>query len=143
MIDTKHTSGFTAVELLITLFVASVFIIAGYSLYGVVIKDNGSTRAQTVASDLAYNYMRQYSASATKPCTVPSGFPLTLTPTVTGLTNVTVTVNIDCPYSGYPSTNGSTGFTPLAVQQSISEILVTVNYNSPTQSLSNAVYVAQ
>jgi hypothetical protein len=143
MIDHRRELGFTAVEVLITLFIAAVFIIAGYALYGVVIKDNGSTRAQTVASDLAYNYMRQYSASATKPCTVPSGFPLTLTPTVTGLSNVSVTVSIDCPYSGYPTTNGTSGYVPLATQQSVSEILVTVNYNNPVQSLSNAVYVTQ
>ena len=40
--DAKHSyfnNGFTAVELLITLFVASIFLFTGYQLYAQVIRD--------------------------------------------------------------------------------------------------------
>jgi len=41
MMHVNKQAGFSAVELLITLFVAAAFLVAGYSLYNVVIKDGG------------------------------------------------------------------------------------------------------
>ncbi len=89
-------SGFSAVELLITLFVAAAFLIAGYQLFNVVIKDGGETRAESKASNVAYDYLRRYSNSATNPCSAQS--PLTnQTSTIDGLENVRITVSITCP----------------------------------------------
>jgi Tfp pilus assembly protein PilV len=134
-----NQDGLTAVELLITLFVAAIFIIAGFSLYGVVVKDNGTTRAQTIASALAYSYLRQYTSYATKPCTAQG--PITTTPTVAGLSAVTVSFTANCPYSGYPTTG--TGAVPTTVQQSVTELQVTVTYDTPQQTTTNALYVKQ
>ena len=120
-----NQAGFTAVELLVTLFVAAAFLIAGYQLFNVVIKDGGDTRAQTAAANVAYNYLRQYSDSATNPCTPSS--PLTNQAiSVNSLTNVTVTVTIQCTQSD---------------ASSVSRIEAVVNYNTPQQSVRYATYV--
>ena len=75
-------SGFTAVELLITLFVAAAFLVSGYQLYALIIKDGGQTRSDARASNVAYDYMRRYSLSATSPCT-----------TITPVNNSSITIS--------------------------------------------------
>lgn len=120
-----NESGLTAIELLITLFVAAAFLMSGYQLYDVIMKDGGKTNALSRASNVAYDYLQQYKTAPTNPCTAQT--PLTDSPkTVSGLSNVTVTVAISCPYS---------------LSTSISKILVTVKYNTPQQVVSNATYV--
>lgn len=57
-------SGFSAIELLITLFIAFLFVMMGYQLYSVVIKDGGEARAQARASNLAYTWARYYQDTA-------------------------------------------------------------------------------
>lgn len=127
MINRRKESGFTAVELLITLFVAVAFLVAGYQLYNLVIKDSGQTRAQAKAANIAYNYLRQYSTSVASPCATST--PLSDSPiSVSGLASVTVTVNITCPY---PATT------------SISKLDVSVFYNNPQQTIKYSTYVKQ
>jgi len=92
----KHQQGFTAVELLVTLFVAAAFLVAAYQLFNIVIKDGGQARAETKAGNVAYDYLRRYSPYATNPCTVLT--PLSNSSiTVDGLNNVKITVAITCP----------------------------------------------
>jgi len=118
-------SGFTAVELLITLFVAAAFLIAAYQLFNVVIKDGGNARAQSRAANVAYDYMRRYTTSATIPCSAQT--PLTNSSvTVDGLTNAMITVALSCPTF---STND------------ISKVDVTVTYNTPTQTVKYSTFV--
>ena len=118
-------SGFSAVELLITLFIAAAFLISGYQLYAVVIKDGGEARMQSSATNVTTDYLQRYKSSATNPCTPQT--PLTDSAiTVTGLSNVTVSVAISCPYSSTTS---------------ISKILVTIKYGNPQQTITNATYV--
>ena len=50
--------GFTVVELMITLFVASLFIISGYQLYQVVVFRGSDARKLSEASTLAYEVLR-------------------------------------------------------------------------------------
>lgn len=127
MIYHAQQSGFTAIELLITLFIAAAFLASGYQLYSVVIKDGGETRAQTRASNIAYDYLRRYTTAVTSPCTPQT--PLTNSALTTpGLSNVTVTVAISCPY---PSST------------SVSKVQATVNYNTPQQAMTNAVFITQ
>ena len=123
----QKESGFTAVELLITLFVAAAFLIAAYQLFNLVIRDGGATRAESRAANVGYDYMRQYAASSTTiPCTASS--PLNDAPvTVDGLVNVTVDVNITC--------------LPDAIE-SLSKVEVSVTYNSPAQTLTYATYTS-
>lgn len=122
----KHEeSGFTIVELIITLFVAVAFLVSGYQLYNVIIKDGGQARAQSRASNVAYDYMRRYSASAAFPCT-PSTPLNNSSITVSGLSAVAVTVAITCPQPSLTS---------------LSEVSVTVTYNNPVQTMVYSTYV--
>lgn len=127
MKNINNKSGFTAIELLVTLFIAAAFLVSGYQLYSLIIKDGGQTRSQSSASNLLYNYLQRYKGSATSPCTAQT--PLTNAvpnPMPSNLVSVTVTVVISCPYG---------------TSSPVSKVLATVNYNNPQQSLSNATFV--
>ena len=121
----RHQSGFTAVELLITLFVAAAFLIASYQLFNVVIKDGGNARSESRASNVAYDYMRRYTNAATVPCN-PST-PLNNSPVnIAGLTNVKISVAITCLTD---------------TVDSVSKVDVTIAYNSPQQTVKYSTYV--
>lgn len=120
-------SGFTAVELLVTLFVAAVFLASGYQLYNLMMKDSGETRTRSKASNVAYDYLQQYKAKATNPCTTTPS--LSTTPiSISGLSDATVAVDITCPY-------------PLTT--SVSKITVTIKYSNPQKTVVNATYVTK
>jgi Tfp pilus assembly protein PilE len=122
----KH-SGFTAVELLVTLFVAAAFLIAGFQLYTLIIKDGGESRAQARAANVAYDYLQRYKPTASNPC-IASTPVNNQSITAANLSNVTVTVAITCPYG---------------IASSVSKIAVNLNYNNPQQVISEATYVTQ
>lgn len=118
-------SGFSIVELLITLFIAGAFLISGYQLYALVIKDGGDARVQSNAASVANDYLQRYKPSATNPCTAQT--PLTnQSISVTGLSNVTMTVAITCPYTAITA---------------VSKIAATINYNTPQKTITSATYV--
>jgi Tfp pilus assembly protein PilE len=127
MNTSRQASGFTAVELLITLFVAAAFLIAAYQLFSLVIRDGGQIRSESRASNIAYDYLRRYSDSATTiPCTAST--PLNnASITVSGLTNVKVTIDVSCP------TGTIAG---------LSKVKATLTYNSPMQTVTYAAYVS-
>lgn len=127
MIKKQKQAGFTAVELLVTLFVAAAFLIAAYQLFNLIIKDGGSTRSESRAANVAYDYLRQYAASSTTiPCTPSS--PLTDAPlTVDGLTDVTIDVTVSC--------------LPNAIS-SLSKVEVAVSYNNPVQTIKYSTYTS-
>ena len=60
--------GFSAVELLITLFVAAGFLVAAYQLYNVILSDGGATHQRASIANVAYDYLRQYEANAPHIC---------------------------------------------------------------------------
>lgn len=124
MIINNKKSGFSAVELLVTLFVASLFLISGYQLYTLIIKDGGETRAQAKADNTAYEYLKKYEQAAVNPC-VASTPVNNEAVTIGNLANPTVTVAITCPYTA---------------NLSISKVSVTINYNN-SYSQSEASYV--
>lgn len=118
-------SGFSAVELLITLFVLAAFLVAGVQLYNVVINDGAASRAEARASNIAYGYLRQYSTSAENPCvasTVLNNEPIE----VQGLIDVSVTVAVSCPYG---------------TSSDISKVQARVTYNNPSQTVVHATFV--
>lgn len=88
-------AGFSAVELLITLFVAAGFLLAAYQLYNIVIKDGGAAHQQAVASNIAYDYLRQYEATAPNPCSAST--PVDTTESAEGVGEMQITVNYTCP----------------------------------------------
>lgn len=121
----KKESGFTAVELLITLFVAAAFLIASYQLFNLVVKDGGATRSQSRAANIAYDYLRRYTASSTTyPCTASQ--PLHNEPlSVDGLADVNISVDVSC----LPTASSS-----------LSKVEVAITYNNPPQTLKYATY---
>ena len=121
-------SGFSAVELLITIFIAVAFLASGYQLYSAVVRNGADTRNQTTASNIAYDYLRRFTASATNPCTaIPNSSLAPTIPTGTTLPAATIAANITCPF-------GSTSGTSLLV--------VTVNYgNTNPKQVQHAIYV--
>jgi len=116
--------GFSAVELLITLFVAAAFIVAGYQLYNVVVKDGGQARADARAANVAYDYLRRYEPTASDPCVAST--PLNNSSImVAGLSNVRITIGISCPYASTSGLNNT---------RSISKITATLQYNNGSSS---------
>ena len=123
-------AGFSTVELLVTLFVAAAFLLSGYQLYAMIIKDGGETRAQAKASNTAYDYLQQYKSNSTyikKPCQ-DLVQPADVTPTITGLSNLVIKVAVSCPYG------------KAATDPAVTKILVTVNYGT-SKSVTQATYV--
>ena len=121
-------SGFSAIELLITIFIAVAFLASGYQLYSAVVRNGADTRNQTTASNLAYDYLRRLSPQATNPCTaIPNS---TLAPTIpngTALPAATITANISCPYGGASGT---------------SLLVVTVGYgNTNPKQVQHAIFI--
>jgi prepilin-type N-terminal cleavage/methylation domain-containing protein len=128
----NYQSGFTAVELLVTLFVAAAFLMSGYQLYAMIIKNNGEASARAKAVSVAYQYLQQYKTDASaaslikSPCTIPTPNPNVISPTIEGLSGVSISISISC----HPATT------------SISKLTVTVNYNysGAIQQVTNSTY---
>jgi len=119
-------SGFSAVELLITLFIAAAFITTGYQLYTIVIRSGADTRAQSRASNIAYENLRRYIPQATIPCTVVTPSPTPTIPVDSGLPSPSsITVTITCPYGTF----------------TISKVEASVKYGTPQQEVIHAIYV--
>ncbi len=118
-------TGFSAVELLITLFIATAFIATGYQLYSIIIKGGGDARMQAKASNIAYDNLRRYAPQATNPCSV---FTPTPTPSVPAgsLPNATITISVTCPYG---------------TAVSVTKVQVSVTYGTPQQEVDHALYV--
>ena len=126
----NRQDGFSAVELLITLFIAAIFLAAGYMLFSAIMRDTAAARQQSQASNIAYDYTQRHAATVTNPCTASTplnDFVLESTPQ--GLQNVQLTVRITCPYSSIPT---------------ISKVSTTIKYGSnPTKESYHAVYASR
>lgn len=96
-------SGFSAVELLITLFIASIFLFAGYQLYTQVLKDGSDAGKTAQISNLTYERMRAKAAevteSASAGCAAVNETTSNETITVSGFSSVSYNIAVDCPYS--------------------------------------------
>lgn len=122
----KRDNGFTAVELLITLFIAAAFLVSGYQLYNVVIKDGGEIRLAAKANNLAYEYMKKYaSTSATNPCTVQTPAN-NIAISVEDMANVSLSIYISCPYG---------------TDSAISKVESVIKYGNPQTQVRQATYV--
>lgn len=118
-------AGFSAVELLITLFIAAAFIATGAQLYSVVIKNSDDARQRARASNIAYDTLQKNIPKATNPCTTSN--PTATVPANSGLTgSITMTVSITCPYGNGDAT---------------SKVQVLILYNSPQQEVVHAQFV--
>ena len=122
--------GFTIVELMITLFVASLFIISGYQLYGVVVAANNEARAMSEASNIGYTVLREKShyIAVSSPCTASSLPQEVVHRAVTTLPQ--------------PVTIRLTRCTPFVDTASVIRLMVTVEYGTPKKEVTHAVYVS-
>lgn len=126
MIRTQE-SGLTAVELLITLFVAAAFLIAGYQLFNIVIRDGGEIRAESRANNLAYEFLRKHTGEVSKPCVTATLNGGTWQPlTVEGLADARYIVNATCPYSDTPN---------------ITKLQVRLEYGTPVKEVVQTTYI--
>ncbi|MDO4781125.1 MAG: prepilin-type N-terminal cleavage/methylation domain-containing protein [Candidatus Saccharibacteria bacterium] len=62
------SDGFSMVELLITLFIASMLVLAGYGVYDAVLRNSRDSRLLAEASNIAYSLLRKYAAEKTLDC---------------------------------------------------------------------------
>lgn len=124
-IDTQ--AGFSAVELLISMFVAVAFIGAGYQLYAVIVKDGSDARDQARASAIAYENLRTYSSQATALCTVISpSSPVIPSTGPTGLQSASMEIRLTCPYGTSDPTT---------------KVSVRVLYGNPQKEVTHATFV--
>ncbi len=120
-------AGFSAVELLITLFVAAVFLAASHQMYNAIIQDSGEVRQRTRASNIAYEYLHKKIADAPALCTAST--PVNNVPvTADGLTNVVVTVTYSCPQAGLSN---------------LVKVQSTVRYGVDSQEVVHAMYASR
>lgn len=123
--DNKQ-AGFSAVELLITLFIAAAFIGTGAQLYSVIIQNSDEARTRARASNIAYDNLRRYAAKTTNPCTAVSPSPTPTIPANSGLDSASISVTISCPYGAGMQT---------------SKVEARVLYGTPQQEATHAVFV--
>lgn len=129
-------AGFSAVELLITIFIAAAFVGSGYQLYIVISRSGADARDKATASAIAYEHMRKYTSLATNPCVenlspTPAAAIPTGSPNYAALVNPSITASITCPYA--------------ASNSGVSLITVTVKYGPGTvadqKQVQHSVYV--
>jgi type II secretory pathway pseudopilin PulG len=131
MIRTSSQEGFSAVELLITLFVAVAFIATGYQLYSTIVKDGGEARFRARASNLAYENLRRASDTTSTCSTSPvESYPSV--PSGSGLDTPVIKQTISAPQG----CGGSTWLMKV-------EITVTYGPQSDRQDVTHAVYVSK
>lgn len=126
---TNAESGFTVVELLISIVVGLLFIISANQLYGAVIEDTGNARERATASNLAYLNLKSYTSFASKPCVEYTPSPQPSIPGDSGLSSASAEVTITCPYSSQPSA------------QNVSKINSIIRYGNPQKVVTHATYV--
>ena len=129
----KEQHGFSTVELLVTLFVATAFLLTGYQLYSMIISDSGETKAQAKANNYAYTLLQQYKATekatlASANCAQSLNNAVSPAPTIAGLSNVSATVDITCPNSDVTT---------------VAKVQITLKYGNttPRQEVIQATYV--
>lgn len=120
--------GFTAVELIVALFVGVLLLGSAYQLYTTVVNDAGDTQRRAQASNTAYALLRQYqdnTAFVSDPCTANSATPTV--PTSSNLPGATATIATTCPV---PSTD-------------LNLITATVEYNNANakEQVSRAILI--
>lgn len=134
MTRTSSQQGFSAVELLITLFVAVAFIATGYQLYSTIVKDGGDARFRARASNLAYENLRR-AADTTPTCSTSAAVSNPTAPSSNGLDTPVITQTISAPQG----CNGSSW------QDRVMKVEITVTYgpSSNRQEVTHAIYVSK
>lgn len=95
-----HHSGISAVELLVAIFIAVTFLLAGYQLYSFILNDSGQTRQHSKASNIARDFLRSKASEVPEVCSEQSEQQLPVDAnSFDGLSNVRVYHSRQCPQS--------------------------------------------
>lgn len=128
-------SGFSTVELLVSLVVAALFLFAGVSFYNTIVRYSTESRNRASADRIAYDYLRRYESNRPATCAPSTPINNVAVPTsnsnTKGLTSPTITVIITCPLA--------------ADVPAISKIVARVRYieRGVTKTLEQEVYATQ
>lgn len=95
----RSQEGFTAVELLVTLFVAVAFIATAFQLYSAVVSDSGEARFRAKASNIAYAELRRWTDESITSCSPVTNQAFTIE-SGHGLDNPVGTVTVECRTNG-------------------------------------------
>lgn len=100
------SQGFSAVELLVALVVAAVFLFGGFNFYNTIANFSVESRGRSNADRIAYDYLRRYESTIGPTCAASTPLnqqALTDDANVDGLSQPTITVIISCPLSAVPT----------------------------------------
>ncbi|PID33074.1 hypothetical protein CR969_02685 [Candidatus Saccharibacteria bacterium] len=123
----KFREGFSAIELMVTLAIAVLFIMSGYQLFAAATNRTGNARELSVASNVAYTLLREEGSgyvNVTEDCTAPQNSVFVKT------TNLPAPVKIELkrckPIAGSP----------------IVKVWAVVTYGDPAKEVVHGTYVA-
>jgi hypothetical protein len=123
----QKQSGFSTVELMVSLFVAALFILSGSQLYSVVTNRVAESREMSEASSIGYEVLRKEgSVYPVGVPTCPGGTTSTIARTSATLNSLSVSLH-QCLVSSEVSLVRST---------------VTVSYSNPAKKVVHATYIA-
>lgn len=103
----RNKQGFSAVELLVSLVVASIFLFASFAFYNTIVRYSLESRNRANADRIAYDYLRRYEPSIPTTCTTGSMLlnrqSLAGDSNIAGMASPTITVILSCPSSSVPT----------------------------------------
>lgn len=119
--------GFTAVEVLVTLFIATTLLLGGYQAYTAVVGSASEGRQQGIASNIAYENLRRESGAIGANCSNQSAVDLS--------SRIPGDVSLSEPYSMSKRVS-----CPFGTSSPISKIQITLTYGPDNQKVSHAIY---
>lgn len=93
-----HAQGFTTIELLIAMIIATLFLVTIYQLYAVTVGDSAEVRNRTNASAAAYEVLRSTKPQPQSTCTTVEPKYVTPSLSVKLPAGSTAEVAMSCPY---------------------------------------------
>ena len=133
MITQRKDKGFTVTEILVTLFVAALFAIAGWQLYAVVTARSSEARQDSEASNIAYSVLRGWNgidsySSAPSCSSAPAQNPVTPKPPTGSLPEpVNIVVSRCDPIAGIK----------------MNRVVITVKYGEQQREVSHGIFVSE
>lgn len=135
----KTEGGFSAVELLLTLFIAAAFVGSFYQLYTSIAQTNASARLRAVASDVAYSNLRKYTSKPSFTCNTTTD--LTVDANAAGQV-LSQTTDTNSTLLTNPYIQTIRVYAPRGCGSSLPALVVsTVEYGTPSQKVTHATYV--
>ena len=134
MIRTSRDEGFTVVELLVTLFVAALFVLSGWQLYTVVTTRSAEAQQESEAGNLAYSVLRGWEWGADE---YVSAAVCSSSTTATSISPLPDTGSLPSPVDVKMSRcNPITGV-------NMNRIIVTVIYGPDKLEVSHGIFVSE